>query len=140
MTGPLVRTRVLVVHSHAVMLAGLKALLAAEGDIDVVGEAGTIERACFELHAHQPDVVLLSLEEDEGTEGIELLLEHRPAARILVLCPPTTRAPRRARSPRAPAATSRPRAPPARWPQPSASSRPATSTSTPCSAPASSPR
>ena len=45
--------RVLVVDDHAVVRSGLKLLLAAEDDLEVVGEAGTAREAVFEVRAAQ---------------------------------------------------------------------------------------
>ena len=45
--------RVLVVDDHAVVRSGLKLLLAAEADLEVVGEAGTAREAVFEVRAHE---------------------------------------------------------------------------------------
>lgn len=53
--------RVLLVDDHAVMRAGLRALLASEPDIRVVGEAGTGEEAVEQAETHRPDVVVMDL-------------------------------------------------------------------------------
>ena len=53
--------RVLLVDDHAVMRAGLRALLASEPDISVIGEAGTGEEAVERVDALRPDVVVMDL-------------------------------------------------------------------------------
>src|SRR5712691_180063 len=53
--------RVLVVDDHAVVRAGLRALLEAAGDIQVIGEAENGMQAVQETRRLQPDVVLLDL-------------------------------------------------------------------------------
>jgi DNA-binding NarL/FixJ family response regulator len=53
--------RVLLVDDHAVMRAGLRALLAAEPDVEVVGEAATGEEGVERAAQLVPDVVLMDL-------------------------------------------------------------------------------
>ena len=53
--------RVLLVDDHAVMRAGLRALLASEPDIEVIGEASTGEEGVEETGRLRPDVVLMDL-------------------------------------------------------------------------------
>ena len=53
--------RVLLVDDHAVMRAGLRALLAAEPDLEVAGEAATGEEAVERAAQLRPDVVLMDL-------------------------------------------------------------------------------
>jgi two-component system response regulator NreC len=79
--------RVVVVDDHAVVRAGLRLLLDAEADIEVVGEAGTTHDAVFELRAQQPDVVLLDvvMPGESGIEGLPKLLHEAPGARVLIL-------------------------------------------------------
>lgn len=79
--------RVLMVDDHPVVLAGLKALVAAESDLTVVGEARdgrTALRMAMEL---APDVVVLdiSLPEMNGIEFAAALRNERPDCRILIL-------------------------------------------------------
>ena len=53
--------RVLLVDDHAVMRAGLRALLASEPDITVAGEAGSGEEAVELVDRLRPDVVVMDL-------------------------------------------------------------------------------
>jgi two-component system, NarL family, response regulator NreC len=79
--------RVLVVDDHAVVRSGLRSLLAAEDDLEVVGEAGNAREAVFETRALKPDVILLDVVMP-GESGIEVLpkLRHEaPDAKVLVL-------------------------------------------------------
>ena len=79
--------RVLVVDDHAVVRTGLKLLLAAEADLEVVGEAGTAREAVFEVRAHKPDVVLLDvvMPGESGIEALPKLLIESPETKVLVL-------------------------------------------------------
>src|ERR1700682_2201224 len=79
--------RVLLVDDHAVVREGLRAFLALQEGIDVVGEAGNGEEA-VELAARlAPDVVLLDLvmPAGDGLTAIHRLRATAPAARVLVL-------------------------------------------------------
>ena len=79
--------RVLVVDDHAVVRSGLKKVLEAEPDLEVVGEAGTAERAIFETISLKPDVVLLDVVMP-GKSGIEVIpdvLRHGDGAKVVVL-------------------------------------------------------
>jgi two-component system, NarL family, response regulator NreC len=79
--------RVLIVDDHAVVRSGLKLLLAAEEDIEVVGEAGDAREAVFEVRSLKPDIVLLDVAMP-GTSGIEAipdLLKEHAGGKILIL-------------------------------------------------------
>jgi two-component system, NarL family, response regulator NreC len=79
--------RVLVVDDHAVVRSGLKLLLAAEDDLEVVGEAGTARDAVFEVRATRPDVVLLDvvMPGESGIEAVPKILHESPETKVLVL-------------------------------------------------------
>ncbi|MET7795429.1 response regulator transcription factor [Streptomyces decoyicus] len=63
--------RILVCDDHAVVRAGLLALLDSAPDIEVVGEAGTGEEALALAAQLTPDVVLMDLQRGEGIDGVE---------------------------------------------------------------------
>jgi len=81
------RVRIVVVDDHAVVRAGLRLLLAAEADFDVVGEAGDAHEAIFQVRAGQPDVILLDvvMPGESGIEVMPKLLHEAPGAKVLVL-------------------------------------------------------
>ncbi|SOD59497.1 two component transcriptional regulator, LuxR family [Streptomyces zhaozhouensis] len=66
--GPAVR--VLLCDDHAVVRAGLRALLSSADGIDVVGEAGGGEAALDMAAALRPDVVLMDLQLGGGMDGV----------------------------------------------------------------------
>ncbi|MEU8642877.1 response regulator transcription factor [Streptomyces sp. NBC_00715] len=63
--------RILLCDDHAVVRAGLLALLDSAPDIEVVGEAGTGEEALALSAKLAPDVVLMDLQLGEGIDGVE---------------------------------------------------------------------
>jgi len=81
------RVRILVCDDHAVVRAGLLALLDSAPDIEVVGEAGTGEEALALAAKLTPDVVLMDLQLGEGIDGVETTrrLTSAPGARPHVL-------------------------------------------------------
>jgi two-component system response regulator NreC len=79
--------RVLIVDDHAVVRSGLRLLLESEDGIEVVGEAGTVRDAIFEVRVAKPEVILLDVVMPgmSGIEGAPELLREAPGARLLVL-------------------------------------------------------
>ncbi|MGB5199919.1 MAG: response regulator, partial [Sedimenticolaceae bacterium] len=61
---------ILLVDDHALLRKGLAALLAAESDITVVGEAGDGEEAIAQVQALQPDIVIMDISMP-GLSGID---------------------------------------------------------------------
>jgi NarL family two-component system response regulator LiaR len=79
--------RVLVADDHAIVRKGIRALLATEPDIEVVGEAENGREAVTEVEKLRPDVILMDLvmPEMDGIEAICRITARQPEARILVL-------------------------------------------------------
>jgi DNA-binding NarL/FixJ family response regulator len=82
-----VSIRVLIVDDHAVVRSGLRLLLAAEEDIEPVGEAGSARDAVFQARALKPDVILLDIvmPEQTGLDVLPQLKHENPDANVLVL-------------------------------------------------------
>jgi two-component system, NarL family, response regulator NreC len=82
-----VTTRVLVVDDHAVVRSGIRSLLSAEDDLEVVGEASNAREAVFEARALQPDVIVLDvvMPGESGIEALPKLKHEAPDAKVLVL-------------------------------------------------------
>jgi two-component system response regulator NreC len=79
--------RVLLVDDHAILRSGLRRVLEAEADIEVVGEAESADRAVFEALSGKPDVVVMDLvmPGKSGIEGMPAVLQAVPEAKVLVL-------------------------------------------------------
>jgi two-component system response regulator NreC len=79
--------RVVIADDHAIVRAGIRAVLATEVDIVVVGEAGDGRAALDAVARHRPDVLLVDLTMPE-LNGIEVIKRTRstlPRTRVLVL-------------------------------------------------------
>lgn len=80
--------RVLVVDDHPVVRAGLRALLAVDARVDVVGEAASGEEALVVARARRPDVVLMDLQLGAGLDGVaatRALRADPDGPRVLIL-------------------------------------------------------
>jgi two-component system response regulator DevR len=80
-------TSVFLVDDHQIVRRGVKDLIDAEPDLDVIGEAGTVSQAMARIPALRPQVVVLDVRLPDGN-GIELcreLLNQHPELRCLIL-------------------------------------------------------
>jgi DNA-binding NarL/FixJ family response regulator len=80
--------RVLIADDQAMVRAGFGALLAAQPDIEVVGDAADGAQAVAEVAAHAPDVVLMDVRMPvmDGLEAVRRILAGAPERpRILML-------------------------------------------------------
>jgi len=79
--------RVLVADDHAIVRKGIRALLATEPGIQVVGEAQNGQQAVDRASQMQPDVILMDLvmPEMDGIAATKHITARQPDTRILVL-------------------------------------------------------
>ena len=78
---------VFLLDDHEVVRSGLRALVGASGDIEVVGEAGTVADALARIPATKPDVALLDVRLPDGS-GVEVCREvrsHNPEIACVML-------------------------------------------------------
>jgi DNA-binding NarL/FixJ family response regulator len=82
--GPI---RLLIADDHPVVRDGLRAMLATQPDMELVGEAATGTEAVTQARAMRPDVVLMDLQMPglDGPGAIATLREQAPEVRVLVL-------------------------------------------------------
>lgn len=78
---------VVLAEDHAVVRQGLRTLLDAEGNFDVVGQAQTGREAVDLATALRPDVILMDIAMPvlNGLEATRQILAANPAARVLIL-------------------------------------------------------
>lgn len=70
------KTRVFLLDDHEVVRQGLRALVEAEGDIEVVDEAGTAADALVRIPISRPDVAVLDVRLPDGS-GVEVCRDIR---------------------------------------------------------------
>jgi two-component system response regulator NreC len=81
------KIRVLLADDHAVLRAGLRLLLDAQSDMQVVGDVGDATALLAQVRAREPDLILM----DIGMPGpgfaetIKRILRIQPRARIVML-------------------------------------------------------
>jgi DNA-binding NarL/FixJ family response regulator len=81
------KIRVLLADDHAVLRAGLRAILDAEADLEVVGEAASVPEAGERALSLGPDVLVLDLNMPGGDSLalLGLVRAGRPGTRVLIL-------------------------------------------------------
>lgn len=79
--------RVLVVDDHGIVREGLRQVLQADGDFDVVGEAANGVEALAIAERERPDVILLdiTMPGDSGLVVAQQLRQRVPDSRVLIL-------------------------------------------------------
>lgn len=78
---------ILIVENHALLRAGLRALLSADPDFEVVGEAANGHDAIQAVRTLQPTLVLMDISMP-GMNGIEAMIDIKrrsPSVRIIVI-------------------------------------------------------
>jgi DNA-binding NarL/FixJ family response regulator len=81
------RHRILIAEDHALLRAGIRVLLAAEPDLEVVGEADNGRDAVRLAATLDPDLVLMDISMP-GTNGLESVVELKrrsPAVKVLII-------------------------------------------------------
>jgi two-component system, NarL family, response regulator NreC len=80
------KIKVLIADDHTILRQGLRRILEAEPDIDVVGEAGNGVDAVKRAKQLEPDVVIMdiSMPEQDGIESMRQIVKSGPS-RVLIL-------------------------------------------------------
>lgn len=81
------KIRILIADDHGVLRAGLRVLLNAETDMEVIGEAGDGSEAMAKARDLLPDVVLLdiTMPETGGLQAIRHIKRVSPGSKVLIL-------------------------------------------------------
>ena len=79
--------RIVLADDHAVVRSGLRLLLDAEADFEVVAEAGDVDAAARYVRGHHPAVLVLDLNMPGGSslEAIPTIRENSPDTQIVIL-------------------------------------------------------
>jgi DNA-binding NarL/FixJ family response regulator len=86
-SAPMQKITVLLVDDHTVVRQGLRALLAVEGDIEIVGEADTGRQAVAMAKKLLPDVIVMDIAMPllNGLEATRQITKQMPASKVLIL-------------------------------------------------------
>jgi DNA-binding NarL/FixJ family response regulator len=81
------RIRILLVDDHAVVRAGVRALLQDSPDIEIIGEAADGAAAVDLAREHRPDVVIMDIAMPHlnGLEAAARIKEDNPAVKLVIL-------------------------------------------------------
>jgi two-component system response regulator NreC len=79
--------RILIADDHSVVRSGLRALLSADADIDVVGEAADSTEVMQLAGRLEPDLILLdiTMPHESGIRTAQRLRQERPGIKVLFL-------------------------------------------------------
>ena len=77
----------MLVDDHEVVRQGLRALLEAEDDLDVIAEAGDGSQAIDKARIHEPDVVVMDVRMPDmgGVEACRGIRDMRPETQVIML-------------------------------------------------------
>ncbi|MEA2488171.1 MAG: two-component system, NarL family, response regulator DevR [Actinomycetota bacterium] len=81
------RLTVMLVDDHEIVRRGLKTLLEAEGDIEIVAEAESGPRAVALASSNKPDVIVMDVRmpDGSGVEACRAIRDERPDAKVIML-------------------------------------------------------
>lgn len=79
--------KILIADDHQLFNDGMKMMLAAEGDINIVGQVFSGKDVLHAVHTFQPDLLLLDINmpHQNGLEVAEKMRKSYPAVRIIML-------------------------------------------------------
>jgi DNA-binding NarL/FixJ family response regulator len=81
--------RVMIADDTDIVREGMRRILAAEKDLEIVGEGATIYETIQKVHELRPDVLLLDLkwfaDKDAGIEAIKRLTSEVPETKIVAI-------------------------------------------------------
>ena len=81
------KVRIVIAEDHTILREGLRSLLSANANFEIVGEAGDGREAVRHVEKYKPDLILtdLSMPRMNGMEAIKEIKRESPATKVLVL-------------------------------------------------------
>src|SRR6266704_791694 len=81
------KIRILLADDHTILRAGLKMMLNAQPDMEVIGEAQDGRQALHEAQRLQPDVILMdiTMPDMNGIEATKQIKRAQPEIKVLIL-------------------------------------------------------
>ena len=81
------KIRIVVADDHAILRDGIRSLLNAHGDMEVVGEAADGNEALQKVAELNPDVIIMDIDMPgfDGIEATRRILRKNPKARVIIL-------------------------------------------------------
>jgi len=79
--------RIVLIDDHEVVRAGIRLMLDAQDDMEVVGEAATVDKGVRRVGYDDPDVVVIDvrLPDGSGVEACRRIRDRFPAVKVLML-------------------------------------------------------
>ena len=79
--------KIVIVDDHVLFREGLAAIIRSESDIEILGQAGSVQEAVATVRALKPDMVLMDfgLPDGTGAEATRMILEEHPGCKIVFL-------------------------------------------------------
>ncbi|MDR3541172.1 MAG: response regulator transcription factor [Desulfosporosinus sp.] len=78
---------IVIVDDHPLVLQGLTAVISAEGDMDLIGEAATADEAVEIVTRAKPDIALVDLRlmDVSGLDIVKVCMEKVPTCKFIIL-------------------------------------------------------
>ena len=83
----MLKQKILIVVDYAILREGLRTLLSATPELEIIGEAEDCQQAVSQARLLKPHLVLMSLDMPniDGTEAIRAIKHHNPEIKIIAL-------------------------------------------------------
>jgi len=79
--------KIVIVDDHVLFREGLTAIIGSEPDIEIIGQAGTVQEAIEMVKISKPDMVLMDfgLPDGTGAEATRAILQEHPECKVVFL-------------------------------------------------------
>jgi DNA-binding NarL/FixJ family response regulator len=79
--------KIVIVDDHVLFREGLAAIIGSEPDLEIIGQAGTVQEAIELVKISKPDMVLMDfgLPDGTGAEATRAILQEHPKCKVVFL-------------------------------------------------------